>query len=387
MHLHTQPTLAQQHPLLLALPAPHPPPNFSTTALTTLTATLSHAASATLLTHASLLTPHSLCSHFPHLTSPLTLTTLNSPSYSPPPPSPPFSLTFLSSNALTLRFSAICNREPAENSQPGSPHSQRIPAAEAVHWAKIGDHRHARRHARRCRRGIRAYPPPTHPGLVGPSLPARLRRHRAPLDAALVNATAAHALDFDDCSDSLGGHPSAPILPPLFALATRKRARGRAFLTAYVAGFETETRLARAVQFPPLRQRLASHFHARHLRRRRRRRPSPPPRRRTNRARAGPRRLVRLGIKANFGTMTKPLHVGHAARNGLLRRAPRPRGLHRQPGPSSTARASSRCSTAQGTTTPRACSRTGLRRSTSSAPASPSSNIRAAAAPIRRSIS
>jgi 2-methylcitrate dehydratase PrpD len=24
------------------------------------------------------------------------------------------------------------------------------------------------------------------------------------------------------------------------------------------------------------------------------------------------------GIKANFGTMTKPLHVGHCARNGLF---------------------------------------------------------------------
>src|SRR5437762_4624751 len=43
-------------------------------------------------------------------------------------------------------------------------------------------------------------------------------RRAAPLDAALVNGTAAHALDFDDVSNSLGGHPSAPILPALFAL-------------------------------------------------------------------------------------------------------------------------------------------------------------------------
>src|ERR1700683_4118625 len=44
-------------------------------------------------------------------------------------------------------------------------------------------------------------------------------RRTGPLDAALINGTAAHALDFDDVSNSLGGHPSAPILPALFALA------------------------------------------------------------------------------------------------------------------------------------------------------------------------
>src|SRR5258708_33575579 len=34
-------------------------------------------------------------------------------------------------------------------------------------------------------------------------------RRAGPLDAALINGTAAHALDFDDSSNSLGGHPSA----------------------------------------------------------------------------------------------------------------------------------------------------------------------------------
>src|SRR4030095_14189204 len=41
-----------------------------------------------------------------------------------------------------------------------------------------------------------------------------------PLDAALVNGTASHALDFDDCNNTIGGHPSAPILPALWTLAT-----------------------------------------------------------------------------------------------------------------------------------------------------------------------
>ena len=67
-------------------------------------------------------------------------------------------------------------------------------------------------------------------------------RRAAPLDAALINGTAAHALDFDDVSNSLGGHPSAPILPALFALGEMLDCTGRDFIAAYVAGFETETR-------------------------------------------------------------------------------------------------------------------------------------------------
>src|SRR5262249_25047699 len=67
------------------------------------------------------------------------------------------------------------------------------------------------------------------------------------LDAALINGTAAHALDFDDCNTTPGGHPSAPILPALFALADERPADGRAFITAYVVGFETECALARGV--------------------------------------------------------------------------------------------------------------------------------------------
>src|SRR4029453_19308670 len=65
-------------------------------------------------------------------------------------------------------------------------------------------------------------------------------RRAGALDAALVNGTAAHALDFDDVSNSLGGHPSAPILPALFALGEVLDCTGRDFIAAYVAGFETE---------------------------------------------------------------------------------------------------------------------------------------------------
>ena len=74
-------------------------------------------------------------------------------------------------------------------------------------------------------------------------------RRANPLTAAFVNAIAANVLDFDDCTDHLGGHPSAPILPALFALAEELNANGRDVILAYVAGFETETQIGKGVNF------------------------------------------------------------------------------------------------------------------------------------------
>ena len=137
------------------------------------------------------------------------------------------------------------------------------------------------------------------------------------LSAALLNGTAAHALDFDDCSNTMGGHPSAPILPALWALAEANGASGRDLLTAYAAGVEVETKLGRAVNF----HHYETGWH-------------PTSTLGTFGAAAACARLLRLrpteiaaalalaasmasGLKANFGTMAKPYHVGHCARNGL----------------------------------------------------------------------
>src|SRR6266849_2069867 len=65
----------------------------------------------------------------------------------------------------------------------------------------------------------------------------------ARLTAALVNGTAGHALDFDDTHTRMNGHPSAPVLPALLALAETENADGCRFLTALVAGIELECRL------------------------------------------------------------------------------------------------------------------------------------------------
>src|ERR687891_1307355 len=84
---------------------------------------------------------------------------------------------------------------------------------------------------------------------VGSSLVLGTHKRVGSLDAALINGTASHALDFDDCNNTLGGHPSAPILPALFALADETGASGREFIAAYVAGFETETKISMGVNF------------------------------------------------------------------------------------------------------------------------------------------
>jgi 2-methylcitrate dehydratase PrpD len=116
----------------------------------------------------------------------------------------------------------------------------------------------------------------------------------------------------------LGGHPSAPILPALFALAETLNCDGKAFIAAYVAGFETETRIGRGVHFHHYEKgwhptatlgvfgATAACCHLMGL--------DPA---RTAQALAIAASLA-SGIKANFGTMTKPLHVGHTARNGLF---------------------------------------------------------------------
>lgn len=138
------------------------------------------------------------------------------------------------------------------------------------------------------------------------------------LDAALVNGTSAHALDYDDFSSVFGGHQSAPILPALFALAEAEGYGGAAVMTAYAVGVETEIRIARAVHF----HHYDKGWH-------------PTATLGTFGAAAASAHLMGLsekqiaialalavsqaaGIKANFGTMTKPFHVGQCGRAGLL---------------------------------------------------------------------
>ncbi|MCL2898952.1 MmgE/PrpD family protein [Brenneria tiliae] len=65
--------------------------------------------------------------------------------------------------------------------------------------------------------------------------------------AAFVNATAAHALDFDDNCYAGFAHGSAVIVPAALALAQSRSASGEALITALVAGSECQYRLAQAL--------------------------------------------------------------------------------------------------------------------------------------------
>ena len=136
------------------------------------------------------------------------------------------------------------------------------------------------------------------------------------LNAALANGTAAHALDFDH-SFTMMGQPTAPIAPATFALGEDLGANGRKILEAYVAGFEVTAKLVHS-----LSESTHDGWHA-------------PSTLGSFGAAAACSKLLGLdatktqmalaitasmasGIVANFGTMTKPLHVGLGARNGVL---------------------------------------------------------------------
>jgi 2-methylcitrate dehydratase PrpD len=56
------------------------------------------------------------------------------------------------------------------------------------------------------------------------------------MDAAWINATAAHALDYDDVA--LRGHPSVVLVPAIIAEAEALNSSGEQMIAAYAAGYE-----------------------------------------------------------------------------------------------------------------------------------------------------
>ena len=138
-----------------------------------------------------------------------------------------------------------------------------------------------------------------------------------PEATALRVGTASHALDYDDLSWAMDGHPSVALVPPLLALAPETAATGRDLLTAYATGFET----ACAVAGPVSPDHYEAGWHATATFG-------------TFGAAAAAAHLLDLdaettrraltvaasmpaGLKRNFGSMTKPLHAGLCARSGV----------------------------------------------------------------------
>lgn len=137
-------------------------------------------------------------------------------------------------------------------------------------------------------------------------------------DAALVNGAVSHALDFDDVNRQMHGHPTVPVASAVLALGEVLGSSGRDIVLAFIAGYEVECRIGDMCGDAH----YDKGFHATGTFG-------------TFGAAAGAARLMGLdaeqtaaalgiaasqaaGLKLNFGTMTKPLHAGKAAGNGLI---------------------------------------------------------------------
>jgi len=144
--------------------------------------------------------------------------------------------------------------------------------------------------------------------------------------AALVNGTSGHALDWDDTqlatsADRIFGLLTHPTIPPMvtaLALGEREGISGKRFLEAFLTGFEVESKIAEAIH--PDHYKKGFHSSATIG---------------TFGAATVAAKLLDLdaeqiehmlaiaassasGIRVNFGSMTKPLHVGRAAQNGIV---------------------------------------------------------------------
>jgi 2-methylcitrate dehydratase PrpD len=141
---------------------------------------------------------------------------------------------------------------------------------------------------------------------------------KSALQAALINGSAAHALDYDDSSARFWGHPTCSIYTSLLSLGELERKSGRDLLASYLIGLEVGFIVADSVGEAMYR----AGFHT------------------TGvlgivASAAGCARLLALdsdqssnalaiaatqsaGLKRSFGTMCKPFHAGKAAEGAVM---------------------------------------------------------------------
>lgn len=153
----------------------------------------------------------------------------------------------------------------------------------------------------------------------------------APAEAALINGTASHALDYDDVNARMSGHPTVAVLPAALAVAQAEKRSGAEVLRAFIAGYETAANVGALLA--PSHYLLG--FHATGTIG-------------TFGAAAAAGLLMRLdeermcaalglaatqaaGLKSMFGTMAKPFHAGKAAANGVLAARLAARGFSAHP--------------------------------------------------------
>ncbi len=139
--------------------------------------------------------------------------------------------------------------------------------------------------------------------------------------SAWVNGTSGHCLDYDDTFPNQVGynfHPTVPILPAVLSMGERINASGREILTAYIIGIEIEARLGEAIGLYSSRigwhptaiiGTIGASMACAHMLKL--------DFEKTQTA-MGIACSLASGIIQNFGSMTKPLHAGNAARNGVV---------------------------------------------------------------------
>ena len=135
--------------------------------------------------------------------------------------------------------------------------------------------------------------------------------------AALANGTASHVLDFDDTHGLMRGHPSVAVLPAVLAMGERVDATGAEVLEAFIIGVEVACRLGQLTSHEAYDR--GWHVTGTHG---------------VIGATAAVGRLAGLtadqmcqaigvaashagGVRQNFGTMTKSLHVGRAGESAI----------------------------------------------------------------------
>ncbi len=136
--------------------------------------------------------------------------------------------------------------------------------------------------------------------------------------AALVNGSASHALDYDDTLAFFLGHPSVTLFPALLSLSECKGKSGNDFLIAYIIGLKAGTTIASCAGL----EHYMSGYHGTA----------------TMGCLASTAACARLlgldlhrtlcalgiggtqsaGLKRVFGTMCKPFHAGRASEVGLM---------------------------------------------------------------------
>jgi 2-methylcitrate dehydratase PrpD len=141
---------------------------------------------------------------------------------------------------------------------------------------------------------------------------------RVPVEyAALINGTASHALDYDDVLSEITAHPSAPVLAALIPMAEALPVTGKDLICAYHIGVEVMLRIGKCMGFKHYELgwhatstlgtlgATAACAHVAGL-----------SKEQTAHAIAIACSLSG-GLQKNFGSMTKPLHVGMAGMHGV----------------------------------------------------------------------